>query len=64
MLVATLRDRQYVITNIDDAGLSGADPHNNTIALTWREVEELTLTLLIGRSIASEAYEPIGEGNA
>jgi hypothetical protein len=49
MMVATLRTYGYVVTSVTDAGLSGADPHNNTIALTWREVEELTLTLLIGR---------------
>lgn len=60
MLVATLRSYGYVVTAIDDAGIAGADRTDNTIALTWREVEEITLRLLIGRpdvSIASEANE-------
>lgn len=63
-MVTTLRTYGYVVTAIDDAGIAGVDAGNNTVALTWREVEELTLTLLLGKSIASGANEPIGECNA
>ena len=56
-VVATLRDRGYVITNIDGSGVTGVDPNDKLISLTWREVEELTVSLLISPSIASVADE-------
>jgi hypothetical protein len=59
MLVATLRSYGYVVTAIDDSGIAGADRTDNTIALTWREVEELTLNLLIGRPNASIASDSV-----
>lgn len=46
LMVATLRQRGYVLTSVTDNGVAGVDDKDVPIDLTWTEVADKVLTLL------------------